>query len=422
MVMQCKRCLYTSDHPLGIVLDEEGICSGCRIHEEKDTLDWDSRWSDLEKLVAPYRSVEAKYDCIVPVSGAQDSFFILDLVINKLKLKPLVVSYNKYFNTPVGIANLAKLRIAFNVDIQLKSVNPKIVKKITKQSLFSYGNPYWPCIAGQTVYPVQTAVMMKIPLIIWGAHQGLEQVGMFSHLNNVEMSRRYRKDHDLFGVGAENFSSPYDELNEEDFLNYRYPAFSDIEEVGVRGIYLGNYVRWDPLAQHQLMIKKFGFKGVKLSRTFDPYDHADCFLYSNLHDILKLYKHGYSKVTDQVSREIRFGRIDRATGKRLVAFYENQQPEYMDLFCDWLGVDIRSLRFSLNRHRNKKFWSETEPDNWIRNNVTAVTSAPSLDKLISYSSIEDLSDKKYERAYINIGKGVDWPNRINDQQDEIGWL
>ena len=422
MVIQCARCLYTSDHPLGIVFDADGICSGCRIHEEKDSIDWDHRWRELEKVVSPYRSKVAKYDCIVPVSGAQDSFFILDMVVNKLKLKPLVVSYNKYFNTPVGIENLARLRIAFNVDFQLKNVNPTIVKRITKQSLFAYGNPYWPCIAGQTVYPVQTAVMMKIPLIIWGAHQGLEQVGMFSHLNNVEMSRRYRKDHDLFGVGPENFSIPYDELSEEDFLNYRYPAFSDIEEVGVRGLYLGNYVRWDPYAQHSKMVKNFGFKGSNLARTFDSYDHADCFVYSNLHDLLKLYKHGYSKVTDQVCREIRFGRIDRVTGERLVAFYENQQPEYMDLFCDWLGVDRRSLYFSLNRHRNKKFWSEIEPDIWIRNNAMSVTSAPPLDKAISYSCVEDLSDEKYERAYINVGKGVDWPPRINDRQGEIRWL
>ena len=31
----CKRCLYNSKHPLGLIIDGEGICSGCRIHEEK---------------------------------------------------------------------------------------------------------------------------------------------------------------------------------------------------------------------------------------------------------------------------------------------------------------------------------------------------------------------------------------------------
>ena len=45
------------------------------------------------------------------------------------------------------------------------------------------------------------AINYKIPLIIWGAHQGLEQVGMFSHTHEVEMTRRYGHDHDLFVRG-----------------------------------------------------------------------------------------------------------------------------------------------------------------------------------------------------------------------------
>ena len=39
----CKRCLYPENHPLNIVFDEHGVCSGCRIHEEKDVLDWNER-------------------------------------------------------------------------------------------------------------------------------------------------------------------------------------------------------------------------------------------------------------------------------------------------------------------------------------------------------------------------------------------
>ncbi len=44
----CSRCLYGTNHPLGLVIDDEGICSGCRVHEEKDTLDWAERWARLE--------------------------------------------------------------------------------------------------------------------------------------------------------------------------------------------------------------------------------------------------------------------------------------------------------------------------------------------------------------------------------------
>ena len=66
----CKRCLYTTAHPLGLTLDNEGICSGCRIHEEKDRLDWAARWQKLEGLIKPYRNrTDHNYDCIIPVTG-----------------------------------------------------------------------------------------------------------------------------------------------------------------------------------------------------------------------------------------------------------------------------------------------------------------------------------------------------------------
>ena len=35
----CKRCVYPENHPLGIIFDDEGVCSGCRLHEEKDEMD-----------------------------------------------------------------------------------------------------------------------------------------------------------------------------------------------------------------------------------------------------------------------------------------------------------------------------------------------------------------------------------------------
>ena len=51
----CKRCLYSNKHPLGIIFDEEGICSGCRIHEEKNTLDWSYRFEKIKKIIKPYK-------------------------------------------------------------------------------------------------------------------------------------------------------------------------------------------------------------------------------------------------------------------------------------------------------------------------------------------------------------------------------
>jgi N-acetyl sugar amidotransferase len=409
----CKRCLYSTAHPLGLTFDDEGICSGCLIHEEKDTLDWKERWSKLENLVKPYRNHSGNnYDCIIPVTGGQDSYYIVYLAKVKLGLNPLLVTYNKYFNTPLGIKNLANLRIRFNCDILYQNVNPVSVKNITRSTLRQFGSIYWPILAGQTVFPVQTAVRYKIPLIIWGAHQGLEQVGMFSHEHEVEMTRRYRKDHDLMGYEADDLLSIFDTLKERDIWQYRYPDDNDLNAIGVRGVYLGNYVRWDPKAQHEKMIRDYGYRTSKFSRTFDTYDYVDCFNYMNLHDQIKLYKHGFSKVTDHATREIRHGRITREEGLVLVKTHEQRPVEYSDLFLDWLGVNERSLLFIIDQHRNSSFWNQHEFGKWEFNGLSLKQKADCVDALEGrvahdlFKANDKLECDKAEK-YITIGKG--WP-------------
>ncbi|CAM8379512.1 N-acetyl sugar amidotransferase [Candidatus Methylopumilus planktonicus] len=408
MIKFCKRCLYSTSHPLGLILDSEGICSGCRIHEEKDKLDWPGRWKMLENLVKPYRSKNAKnYDCIIPVTGSQDSYYITYLAKIKLGLNPLLVTYNKFFNTSLGIHNLANLRIRFDCDILFQNINPISVKNITRTTLRKFGSIYWPILAGHTAFPVQTAVRFKIPLILWGAHQGLEQVGMFSHEHEVEMTRRYRKDHDLMGFEADDLLSNFDSLKEKDIWQYRYPDDSDIYKIGVRGIYLGNYVKWDPKPQHEKMIQEYGYRTKSFLRTFDCYDFVDCFNYMNLHDLLKLYKHGYSKVTDHACREIRHGRITRQQALALVRKHELVSIKNLNLFSEWLDISERSLQFVIDQHRNKSFWEKSSLNKWkfngwstYHNDAISTNTNQSL-VFISNSEQKFLSDN----MYITFGKG-----------------
>ena len=395
-IQTCKRCLYRSDHPLGLVIDKQGICSGCHIHEEKNQLDWSERWEKLERIVRPYRSRDSRnYDCIVPVSGAGDSFFIVHLVKERLGLKPLLVTYNRYYNTPLGIRNLAQLRRHFDCDILIQSVNPLAVKRVIRTTLRKLGSFHWPVLAGQSVFPVQTAVRHGVPLILWGAHQGLEQVGMFSHLHEVEMTRRNRKDHDLMGQEADDLLNVYDNLTEADIWQYRYPDENRLEEVGVRGLYLGNYVRWDPLAQHIQMVKQAGYRSASLPRTFDVYDHVDDWHYMGLHDRIKQAKYGYGKVLDHACREIRHGRLTRKQGEHLAHFYQQKPAEFENLLLDWLGLPPSGLEFLVAYHaKNSIQLYDHQQDK-----------PHSIDlKALGFSPIDSLEREK-EIGHIVIGKG-----------------
>ena len=72
----CKKCL-TPDTRRRIVFGEDGICNGCKYHEEKDKkIDWEARRKELIEILEPYKSKDGYWDCIVPWSGGKDSTMI----------------------------------------------------------------------------------------------------------------------------------------------------------------------------------------------------------------------------------------------------------------------------------------------------------------------------------------------------------
>jgi hypothetical protein len=130
----------------------------------------------------------------------------------------------------------------------------------------------------------------------------------------------------------------------------------------------------------------------------------------NLHDQLKLYKHGYSKVTDHACREIRHGRITREQGLTLVRRYEQAQTAYTPQFLEWLGVTEKSFQFVMDRYRNKSYWNQPEFGMWKFNGWSVQQdSNGSTDDVGTpfYEKFEANSRLEYDRdaQYITFGKG-----------------
>jgi N-acetyl sugar amidotransferase len=402
---------------LHLTFDKHGVCSGCRIHDEKDVLDWRERGERLRGILEQYRCRSGNnYDCIVPVSGARDSYFIVHTIKNVYRMNPLLVTYNKQYNTAVGVRNLANLRMRTDCDIMTKTVNPDTVKKITRSTFRRFGSIYWHCLAGQTVYPVQVAVKFKIPLIIWGAHQGIDQVGMYSHSHEVEMTRKYRKEHDLMGYEAEDLINTLDGLKEDDVAAFVYPDNRELEQVGVRGIYLNNFFRWDSRAQHEQMIKKLGYETALQNRTFDLYNDVDCWNYSDVHDYLKVLKHGYGKVVDHACREIRLRYMTRSEGICLVKKYQNRQMRHLPLFLSWLKITENAFHFIADQHRNPMFWKRNQKWEW-ENKVRCIKNFKKLKspknvlpiKILFSNFIKTPAKKSTDskNRYVLFGKGYD---------------
>lgn len=348
---ECKRCLYTAAHPFGLTLDAEGICSGCRTHEEKTRLDWSRRAAllrdRLPRLLGRRRGRD--YDCVVPVRGTPEYFKVLDLVKNELGLNPLVVAYNSQFNSRAGIENLDLLRETFDVDLVHYTGNPMVYRKLIRETLARHRSMRWPFLAGETQLPVRVAADKGIPLVIWPLHQATEQAGVHSYTEEPEMSRRGRHQYDLFGCEPAELVTVESLLRPGDVEDLHYPSNPELQRQGIRGVYLSNYYPWDSRRYSEEMVAKYGARCAKNRRTFDTYDRIDDCTYMTVHDLLKQRNLGYSRVTDNLCREIRFGRISRDDARTVERHYQAMDSrEEVAQFSAWLGLQAGGFDWLLH--------------------------------------------------------------------------
>jgi hypothetical protein len=76
-------------------------------------------------------------------------------------------------------------------------------------------------------------------------------------------------------------------------------------------------------------------------------------------------------------------------------------------FCEWIGIDERSLHFILDQHRNKKIWSEISPGQWHLNSYLEILKNIEIsdgDEAINFAVNSTLTMGKKDE-YITIGKG-----------------
>ena len=140
----------------------------------------------------------------MPVIGDAEDYYVLDKVL-KLGLNPLVVSINDYFRNDIGWYNYHNLITHFDVDSMNYSPEMYTYKNLIAASLRKYNHIHLPALLLHTAFPVHVAKDRKIPLIIWGQNQAVEQVGKFSHLDKVQMSKWSRTEHDTLKIDIDEF-------------------------------------------------------------------------------------------------------------------------------------------------------------------------------------------------------------------------
>lgn len=373
----CAKCVYPAA-AVNTVFDADGVCSACRSSEEMASLltaeFWQDRRRRFEQLAAQYRGMnEASYDCIIPVSGGKDSYWQAYLVKHVYGMKPLLVTYHGNNYLPEGQGNLDRMRDVLGIDHVVFGPSVDTLRKLNRIGFEVMGDMNWHAHAGIKIVPLRAAVQFHVPLLVWGEITWTV-AGMFSADDYVEYNKRTVQEHDLRGYSWKDFVGR-EGLTAQDLMWLRFPSDEDLARINVRGVYVGNYFKWDPNVHAQLMrqLYQFEFARQPFERTYRMMSNLDDMHENGLHDYMKFIKFGYGRASDHASKDIRDGYLTRAQGIALVEKYDHVKPRRdLERWLDYVGMNEADFDRIADGFRNPRVWWIKEGQWW----KTSVSSEP----------------------------------------------
>ena len=367
----CKRCVLPSSAAITLSFDADGICSACRVEDQKKNIDWDERLQWLIEDVEQYRKPSG-YECVIGVSGGKDSYYQVHFVKEKLGLNPLLVTYNGNNYLDVGWENLWRMKEVFGTDHLVITPGTDTLIRMNRLCFRKMGDMNWHNHSGIMTMPMKIAVKFDIPLVFWGEHGWTDMGGMHSMHDLVEYTARYRKDQCLRGYDWYDMLGDLEDPVAESELEWsKYPSDEEIFKLGLRGIYIGNYDIWDMNAHSELVKQKYGWKESPqaFDRTYRKMSNLDDRYENGIHDYLKYIKFGYGRGTDHSAKDIRRGYMSRVEGIEMVKKYDHVKPS--DLF-HWLSYVDRTEDWFDNiadTFRDQRVWTKTKSGDWVKQNI-----------------------------------------------------
>lgn len=369
----CSRCVYPK-MSVNLHLDDGQVCSACRVAEQFEQLTddfWEQRRQKFESLVEEIKGNNPSgFDCIIPVSGGKDSYFQADVICRQYGLKPLLVTYHGNNYLPEGDYNRDRMRHVFDADHLVYGPSVEVLKKLNRLGFRKMGDMNWHAHCGIFTTPVIVAVRFRIPLVIWG-ETAWDISGMHEPDDFVEFSARVRHEHGLRGFEwFDMLDDPQEPLRSEDFFWAKYPEDEEILDVGVRGIYIGNFFKWDPNQHTKDMIDRYGWRPSQtpFERTYRTASNLDDRYENGIHDLLKFIKFGYGRASDHASKDIRTGYMDRETAVDMVRKYDHVVSSDLSYWLDYVDMSEDEFWKTADSFRDPRVWW-IEDGKWFKDNV-----------------------------------------------------
>ena len=369
----CKNCVYP-ENAVNLSFNNDGICSACEALEyhsiSNENEFWHNRRLRFEKLVKNIKSKNtSNYDCLIPVSGGKDSYYQTHMMCKEYGLKPLLMTYHGNNFLEVADKNRDSMREVFDADHIVWGPSVEVLKKLNKLTFKVMGDMNWQNHCGIVSAPIQVAVNFKIPIIVWG-ETPWDVSGMHDIDDYVEFSARTRHEHELRGYEWYDLIKYDSSLEEKDFIWAKYPSDKDILEVGVRGIYIGNYFKWEPNNHSELIKKSYGWREaeVPFERTYRRMSNLDDRYENGIHDLMKFVKFGYGRASDHASKDIRTKDMTRDEGIEMVKKYDSVVSSDLYHWLDYVDMSEDEFWNIADTFRDPRVWW-IQDNKWYKDNI-----------------------------------------------------
>ncbi|MCZ6604410.1 MAG: N-acetyl sugar amidotransferase [Alphaproteobacteria bacterium] len=348
----CKRCILPNTRP-GISINDDGICSGCVGHDYKEQrIDWAARGQALERIVAAAKDRAIGYDCIVPVSGGKDSWYQV-IKCQELGLNPLAVTWRSPARTALGQQNLSGLITKLGVDHIDYTIDPDVERRFMKVAFEQRGDPGLPMHMAIFVIPTRLAAQMRIPLVVWGENPQLEFGGTDDERLATDLDHAWLSKHGCMqGTTAADWIG--DNLTAHDLAAYMLPGESGFVP---KMIFLGAFLKWDSF-ENAGTARDHGFTFRDDGALTGVWEFADidC-AFISLHHLPKWHKFGISRAFDNLSVEIRHGRITRDEAVNTLRKVGMQVPrDDIRAFCEFEREPESWFWETCETFRNHDIW------------------------------------------------------------------
>jgi len=351
----CKKCILPDTRP-NLFFGKDGVCNACKSHSTKQNIDWSKRERLFTQIAKNINGRSNGYDCVIPVSGGKDSTW---QVIKCLEygLNPLTVTWKTPARTNLGQNNLDNL-VNLGVDHIDYQVSPKVEAKFLIESLKRFGATAIPMHMALHSIPLKIAVKFNIPLIIWGENPAFEYGGTESEQKGFKLDKKWLKNFGVTqGTSAKDWVS--DKITKKELTPYFGASEKDLEKANVLAIFLGYYFKWD-VEKSLKVSQKYGFMVRKEGPKVGYYNYADIDCdFISIHHWMKWYKFGFTRTMDNLSLEIRNGRITREETLKILKNRGDETPyEDIEKFCEFTGISKKMFFSICESFRNKEIWTK----------------------------------------------------------------